>query len=81
MALLRQLDDLKQLNIPLLLGMSRKSTIGTLLNKEVDKRLVGSITLAVYSALKGVRILRVHDVDETNQALQMLDAIYQSVAY
>jgi dihydropteroate synthase len=76
MTLLRQLDDLKQLNIPLLLGMSRKSTIGALLNKEIDKRLVGSIALAVYAALKGARILRVHDVDETNQALQIIDAIY-----
>lgn len=79
MLILRQLDKLKVFNVPLLLGMSRKSTIGALLNKKVDERLIGSISLAVYAALQGVRILRVHDVDETNQALQMIDAIYNTV--
>jgi dihydropteroate synthase len=81
MTLLKKIDDLKQLNVPLLLGMSRKSTIGTVLNKEVSQRLVGSIALAVFAAIKGVRILRVHDVDETNQALKMIDAIYHPAGY
>jgi dihydropteroate synthase len=72
------LDDLKHFNLPILLGVSRKSTIGAVLNKEVGERLIGSISMAVYAALKGVGILRVHDVSETNQALQMIDAICQA---
>jgi dihydropteroate synthase len=78
MTLLRQFSSLHQFNLPVLLGVSRKSTIGTLLNKEVNDRIIGSVTLAVYAALKGVGILRVHDVDETKQALDMIDAIYQT---
>ncbi len=79
MALLRQLNSFKQFALPILLGVSRKSTIGSLLNKEVDERLIGSITLAVYAALNGVKILRVHDVDETKQALALIEAIYQTI--
>ena len=75
---LYNLDDLKNFNLPVLLGVSRKSTIGTVLEQEVSARLIGSISIAVYAALKGVGILRTHDVNETNQALMMLDAIYQA---
>jgi dihydropteroate synthase len=63
---------------PLLLGVSRKSTIGVVLAKEVGDRLIGSIAVAVYAALNGVGIIRTHDVDETNQALQMLNMICQA---
>ncbi|WP_284498332.1 dihydropteroate synthase [Legionella maioricensis] len=76
--LICHLDDLKHFNLPILLGVSRKSTIGAVLNKEVGERLIGSISIAVYAALKGVGILRTHDVSETNQALQMIDAICQA---
>lgn len=78
MDLLRQFSALTQFDLPILLGVSRKSTIGQILNKKANERLIGSITLAVYAALQGVGILRVHDVDETKQALQMIDAIYQT---
>jgi dihydropteroate synthase len=70
------LENFKVFNVPILLGVSRKSTIGAILNKEVSERLIGSISIAVYAALKGVGILRTHDINETNQALQMIDAIY-----
>lgn len=76
--LICHLDDLKHFNLPILLGVSRKSTIGAVLNKDVSERLIGSIGIAVYAALKGVGILRTHDVSETNQALQMIDAICQA---
>lgn len=78
MMVLKQLKELQQFKIPLLLGVSRKSTIGFLLNKKVDERLIGSIALAVYAALQGIGILRVHDVDETNQALRIIEAIYHN---
>lgn len=72
------LTDLKCFNLPVLLGVSRKSTIGEVLGKDVNERLIGSISIAVYAALKGVGVLRTHDVNETNQALQMIAAIYQA---
>lgn len=75
MQLMQQLTEFKEFALPLLLGVSRKSTIGAVLNKDVDQRLIGGIALAVYAALKGVGIIRTHDVDETNQALQIIDAV------
>jgi len=69
------LDKFQEFGIPILLGVSRKSTIGALLNKEIHNRLIGSIALTVYAALKGVSIIRTHDVAETNQALQMIAAL------
>jgi dihydropteroate synthase len=73
--IINKLDYFKKYNKPLLLGVSRKSLIGAVLNKPVEKRLVGGIALSVYAAIKGVGILRTHDVDETNQALQMIEAV------
>ncbi len=70
-----KLDMFDTLKLPLLLGVSRKSTIGAVLGKDVNERLIGSIALAVYAALKGVNILRTHDVKETNQALEMINAV------
>lgn len=49
-----------------------------MLNNEVEQRLIGSITLGIYAALKGTAIIRTHDVGETNQALTMINAIYQA---
>lgn len=76
--LINKLDVFKTFNLPVLLGVSRKSTIGAVLARDVDDRLIGSIALAVCAALKGVSILRTHDVDQTNQALQMIDAVCSS---
>ena len=76
MLLLKDIASFKQFNLPLLLGVSRKSTIGVLLNKDVNERLIGSVALAVYAALQGVAILRVHDVDETKQALHLINTIF-----
>lgn len=78
LSLVNKLDCFAELKIPLLLGVSRKSTIGAVLSKEVGERMIGSIALAVYAALKGVGIIRTHDVDETNQALQMIDRVCQA---
>jgi len=76
--LVNKLDEFAALQMPLLLGVSRKSTIGAVLAKDVDKRLTGSIAVAVYAALKGIGIIRTHDVDETHQALHMIDMICQA---
>lgn len=76
--LINKLDSFSVLGIPLLLGVSRKSTIGVVLGKEVNDRLIGSIALTVYAALKGIGIIRTHDVDETKQALQMINVVFQA---
>lgn len=73
--LLKQLDRLSALGYPLLLGASRKSVIGRTLGVPVDERLPGSLAVAVYGVLKGARIVRVHDVCETAQAVKMIAAI------
>ncbi|KGP64336.1 dihydropteroate synthase [Legionella norrlandica] len=76
--LIYHLNELHSFGLPILLGVSRKSTIGVILNKEVEQRLIGSITVGIYAALKGVAIIRTHDVEETNQALTMVNAIYHT---
>lgn len=77
--LVNQLQYFKAINAPLLLGVSRKSTIGAVLNKKVNQRLIGSIALGVYAALQGVDVLRAHDVEETNQALIMMNAVCHAI--
>jgi dihydropteroate synthase len=55
---------------PLLIGLSRKSMIGNLLNRPVDERLAGSIGAALYAVGQGARIIRVHDVLATSDAIK-----------
>lgn len=74
--LFQQLESMVALNYPVLVGVSRKTMIGQLLHDaNVDQRMVGSVTAAVLAALKGARILRVHDVLETQQALEVAWAL------
>ena len=74
---MNRFGEFRQHHLPLLLGVSRKSTIGAVLRKAVNERLSGGIATAVFAALQGVSIIRTHDVNETNQALQMLHAIVE----
>lgn len=75
-ALFRGLPALVALGYPVLVGVSRKSMIGSLLgDRPITDRLVGSVTAAVLAARAGARILRVHDVRETADALAMLAAL------
>jgi dihydropteroate synthase len=72
LALLNGLSLLHGLGCPILLGASRKRLIGALSNEApVDKRLGGSVALALLGAAQGVQLLRVHDVAETAQALRV----------
>lgn len=61
--------------LPILIGVSRKSTLGQVLNKAVSERLAGGIATEVFAALHGATIIRTHDVNATWQACTMLDAI------
>ena len=60
---------------PLMLGVSRKSTIGRLLNQSPEGCLIGGIALSVYAMLEGVALLRTHDVLETKQACRIIQAL------
>jgi dihydropteroate synthase len=76
--LLNNLESLKFLCQPILIGASRKSFLGHVLDKEVDQRLYGSLSVAILSAIKGVDIIRVHDVAETKDVLRIIDAIHSA---
>lgn len=78
LALLRRLEAFTALGVPVLAGLSRKSLIGHVLGRPVDERLAGSIALAVLAATRGARILRVHDVAETVDAVRMVEAVLGS---
>jgi dihydropteroate synthase len=68
-----------RLGFPLLAGVSRKSFLGTITGQpDPDKRLVSSVTAGLWCALHGARILRVHDVRETCEALMVLNTIEMS---
>ena len=65
--------------LPILLGVSRKSTIGKILDQPPEGRMVGGLTLAIYAMLVGISIIRTHDVLETKQAFRMLQEMRLSV--
>ena len=69
--LLARLDEFTDFQLPLLVGMSRKSMVGQLLERPVEARLAGSLALALYASRRGAHIIRVHDVQETVDALRI----------
>lgn len=73
--LLQGLPDLAELGRPLLVGLSRKSILGTLAGADVDARLHASVASSVISAMKGAKIVRVHDVKATVDALKIVAAV------
>ncbi|MGL5046628.1 MAG: dihydropteroate synthase [Shewanella sp.] len=72
--LLAKLDYFHKFDLPMLIGLSRKSMIGHLLAKPTSERLAGSLAGAMIAAQKGVHIIRVHDVAETVDILKVLQA-------
>ncbi|MCC8379461.1 dihydropteroate synthase [Xenorhabdus sp. PB30.3] len=72
--LLAQLKAFHHLGVPILAGMSRKSMIGQLLHVPPQERVTGSVACAVIAAMQGAQIIRVHDVKETVQAMQIVQA-------
>ncbi|PMK04515.1 dihydropteroate synthase [Vibrio sp. 10N.261.55.A7] len=76
--LLAHLDKFHQLGMPILAGMSRKSMIFRLLDKEPSDCTMASVTCATIAALKGAQILRVHDVDETLEAMKIIKVMNQN---
>jgi dihydropteroate synthase len=75
LTLLRRLQELAALGYPLMVGLSRKSMIGTLLGgKPVEERMQGSVAAAVIAVQNGANIVRVHDVAPTIEALKIAHA-------
>lgn len=79
LALVRQLPDFVSLRLPVLMGMSRKSTIAAITGRPGDNCLAGSVALAVAAALRGAHIIRAHDVAETVDALRVAHAVQAGV--
>ena len=73
--LLRQLDRFTDLGVLLLAGLSRKSMLGKITGNEVGDRVYASVAAALLAAAKGARILRVHDVKATRDALAVFNAV------
>jgi len=74
-ALIQHLDELNALGLPLLVGLSRKSVLGSITGGDEGQRLYASIAASVIAAMKGAKILRVHDVKATVDALKVVTAI------
>lgn len=75
LTLLAQLHTLRSQGLPLLAGLSRKSMIGRLLDRDVDERLAASVALALMAVERGADIVRVHDVRETMDAVRLWRAV------
>ncbi|MCX6567414.1 MAG: dihydropteroate synthase [Candidatus Aminicenantes bacterium] len=74
-ALIRNLASIAELGRPVVVGVSRKSMIGKILDVPPEERLEGSIAAAIVSLTRGAHILRVHDVQSTCRAVRVADAI------
>ncbi|NOX42317.1 MAG: dihydropteroate synthase [Gammaproteobacteria bacterium] len=78
LSILKHLSEFVALGLPVLIGVSRKSMIGALLDEPADKRLFGGIALAAAACLAGATIIRTHDVKATSDALKICQALVHS---
>lgn len=76
--ILKNLQEFKILGKPLLLGTSRKSFIGKILNADVTERLEGTLSTIVAGVLNGAHIIRCHDVIQAKRAITIADAVRQA---
>ncbi len=75
LSLFKHLGQFADLRLPMLVGVSRKSMIGAVLDRPVDQRLIGSVALAALAVWQGAAIVRVHDVQPTVEALRIAYAV------
>jgi len=75
--ILKQLELFKQLNKPILIGTSRKSFIGNLLELPVTERVEGTLATVCWAIAHGADIVRVHDVKATARVARITDALYR----
>lgn len=77
--LLAALEQFQLFGCPLLVGVSRKSMLGAVTGREVSERLPASLAAATIAAMKGAGILRVHDVQETVDAVKVVAAVREAI--
>ncbi|WP_421705607.1 dihydropteroate synthase [Alloalcanivorax xenomutans] len=77
--LLAEMDQLKRLQLPILVGLSRKSMVGKVLDRPVEERLPGSLAAAVMCVERGALIVRAHDVKETVDSVRFARAVMETV--
>ncbi|MEQ3441008.1 dihydropteroate synthase [Pseudoalteromonas sp. BZP1] len=77
--ILNKFDVFNQFKLPVLAGLSRKSMIGNLLNRDTHERLAGSLAGALIAAQNGAKIIRVHDVQETVDMLSVWQACTKGI--
>jgi dihydropteroate synthase len=75
LALLRGLDQLAALGVPVMVGMSRKSMLGTLTGREVDQREYAGVAAHLVAIHRGARLVRVHEVAAMRDALAVWNAV------
>lgn len=80
LALLNRLDEFAELDLPLLAGWSRKSSLGKITGRAVDDRLAASLAAAVLALERGARVLRVHDVAATRDVVAVFCACRDAYA-
>lgn len=73
--LLRNLNHFRKIGVPLLVGVSRKSMIGNIVNKPAEERMPGSLAAAFFAVMMGAKIIRSHDVAATVDAIKVFKAI------
>jgi dihydropteroate synthase len=76
--LLANLRQLQELGLPVLVGLSRKSTLGELTGQAVENRVAASISAAAIAVMNGAQIVRAHDVRETMDALRIASAVLEA---
>ncbi|NCF73985.1 MAG: dihydropteroate synthase [Gammaproteobacteria bacterium] len=76
--LLANLRQLQSLGLPVLVGLSRKSTLGELTGRDVNNRLAASVSAAVIAVINGAQIVRAHEVRETVDALRVTSAVMEA---
>ena len=75
LTLLNNLQEFVELDYPLMIGTSRKSFIGAILNSPINDRIEGTAATVSVAIAKGIDIVRVHDVVEISKTVKMTDAI------
>jgi dihydropteroate synthase len=73
--IIRELASLKSLAFPILVGLSRKGFIGEILDRPVEKRLIGTVTANTLAILNGANIIRVHDVADAVEMVKIIDSV------
>jgi dihydropteroate synthase len=77
--LLRHLDKLHEMGVPVLAGLSRKSMLGALTGREVGERMAASLAAALLAVQRGAAIVRVHEVRETVDVLKIWNAVNEGI--